>query len=97
MTRWLLALAAIPLAGCVAASASEPVDGRLSAECRAGPGQAFIGKMANAETGAEMLEATGATEIRWVPPRTMVTQDYRPYRLTVYYDDDMAITRVSCT
>jgi hypothetical protein len=35
--------------------------------------------------------------LRWVPPRTAVTMDYRPDRLTVSYDDAMVITKVSCT
>jgi hypothetical protein len=47
--------------------------------------------------GAEMLAATGATILRWVPPRTAVTMDFNPSRLTVSYDDDHVITTVSCT
>ena len=30
-------------------------------------------------------------------PRTAVTMDFRPDRLTVSYDDAMVITQVSCT
>jgi len=44
-----------------------------------------------------MLAATGATILRWVPPRTAVTMDFNPSRLTVSYDDDYVITKVSCT
>jgi hypothetical protein len=44
-----------------------------------------------------MLAATGATILRWVPPRTAVTMDFNPSRLTVSYDDAMVITQVSCT
>jgi hypothetical protein len=47
--------------------------------------------------GAEMLAATGATILRWVPPRTAVTMDFNPSRLTVSYDDGYVITTVSCT
>ncbi len=57
----------------------------------------FIGRTASAELGEEMLAATGATTLRWVPPRTAVTMDFRPDRLTVSYNDDMMIERVSCT
>ncbi len=60
-------------------------------------GQAFVGQKANAETGTQLLAATGARQLRWVPPRTAVTMDFRPDRLTVSYDDDMVITQVSCT
>ena len=44
-----------------------------------------------------MLKATGARHLRWVPPRTAVTMDFRADRLTVSYDDNMVIERVSCS
>jgi hypothetical protein len=91
-----LGLAALALAGCAtAASAPEAVEPR--GECRAEPAQVFIGRKADAATGAELLKATGALRIRWVPPRTAVTMDFQPDRLTVYYNDEMVITRTSCT
>jgi hypothetical protein len=52
---------------------------------------------ASEAVGREMLSATGATILRWVPPRTAVTMDFNPNRLTVSYDDAYLITRVSCT
>ncbi|WP_328598051.1 I78 family peptidase inhibitor [Croceibacterium salegens] len=57
----------------------------------------FIGKKATPELGEEMLAATGAKTLRWVPPRSAVTMDFRPDRLTVSYDDDYVITQASCT
>lgn len=51
---------------------------------------------ATGELGREMLAATGARVLRWAPPRTAVTMDFRGDRLTVSYDDDYVITRVSC-
>ncbi len=65
--------------------------------CQAAPGQAFVGQMASTATGSAMLAATNASEIRWVPPRTMVTMDLKYGRLTVGYDDAMIITSVACT
>lgn len=65
--------------------------------CNAGPGQPFIGRTASSDVGAALLAATGANQIRWVPPRTAVTMDYRYGRLTVGYDDAMAIVSVSCS
>jgi hypothetical protein len=32
-----------------------------------------------------------------VPPRTAVTMDFNPSRLTVNYDDNSIITTVACT
>jgi hypothetical protein len=52
---------------------------------------------ASGEVGSEMLAATGAKILRWVPPRTAVTMDFNPSRLTVSYDDDYVIGTVSCT
>ncbi|MBS1240253.1 MAG: hypothetical protein H6R45_959 [Proteobacteria bacterium] len=94
----ILALGLFPLAACAAAGSGEPVKiPHSDGSCEAGPGQAFVGRKATAEIGRQLLEATGARVIRWVPPRTAVTMDFRADRLTVSYDDDMVIERVSCT
>jgi len=69
----------------------------IEGSCRREPGQRFIGMRASAEVGRQMLAATGAKILRWVPPRTAVTMDFSPDRLTVSYDDDYRITSVSCT
>lgn len=101
MRRLSLCLAAgtLALSACTSANSGGPdtVGQEPEGPCRAEPGQAFIGQKATAETGAALLKATGATSLRWVAPRTAVTMDFRPDRLTVSYDDDMVIERVSCT
>ncbi|MDQ4419613.1 I78 family peptidase inhibitor [Sphingobium sp. DEHP117] len=56
----------------------------------------FVGEKATAETGARLLTATGARSLRWVPPRTAVTMDFREDRLTVSYDDNLVITTTAC-
>ena len=86
------AASALTLAGC--ATTGEAVAGEGT--CTADPGQSFVGQRATAEVGAQLLKQTGASQLRWVPPRTAVTMDFRADRLTVSYDDDMVITRVSC-
>ncbi len=94
-----------PVLGSLSRSLPDAADGEpgfdgATAEgaCKAEPGQAFIGQKATAETGAEAAEGDRARRsLRWVPPRTAVTMDFRPDRLTVSYDDDMVIERVSCT
>ena len=99
--RPVAALAALgSLTACAATpplEASDPPAREPSGQCDRTAAQAFVGKTATAALGAEMLAATGARTLRWVPPRTAVTMDFRPDRLTVSYDDDMVITRASCT
>jgi hypothetical protein len=88
------------LTGCAAttppADEAPPVR-NIEGTCQREPGQAFVGKRATAALGREMLAATGATILRWVPPRTAVTMDFNPSRLTVSYDDAYVVTTVSCT
>lgn len=91
-----LAIAALSaLSAC--ATAGESVPRPAGDTCRAAPGQAFVGRTASAAVGAEMLAATNARDIRWVPPGTMVTMDYKYGRLTVSYDDVLTIVSVSCS
>jgi hypothetical protein len=92
MKEYVLAASALMLAACATTGEAVAGDGT----CAADPGQSFVGQKATAEVGAQLLKQTGANQLRWVPPRTAVTMDFRADRLTVSYDDDMVITRVSC-
>lgn len=88
------------LAACAATpppQASDPPVREPAGKCDREVARTFVGQKATAALGAEMLAATGARTLRWVPPRTAVTMDFRPDRLTVTYDDDMVITQASCT
>lgn len=88
------------LAGCAATTpplSDDPPVREIEGSCQREPGQRFVGLKATGAIGREMLAATGATILRWVPPRTAVTMDYSPSRLTVSYDDDYIIRTVSCT
>lgn len=101
MIRTLIAFAAIPLlAGCVTAGAPDTGAGtdryEPQGKCDASAVQARLGAMATQELGAELQASSGARTLRWVPPRTAVTMDYRPDRLNVEYNDNMVITRISC-
>lgn len=90
--------AALATTACTAnGDGADPLPPAPEGECVAEPGQRFIGQKATEETGRQLLEATGARSLRWVPPRTAVTMDFRPDRLTVSYDDDLVIEQVSCT
>jgi hypothetical protein len=46
--------------------------------------------------GAAILRESGARTLRWGPPRTAWTMDYRQDRVNLRYDDNMKITEVSC-
>lgn len=99
MKNLALGLAALStLAGCATTNteAAEAPPPALEGECVAEPGQTFVGRKATGDVGTMLLEATGARTLRWVPPRTAVTMDFRADRLTVSYDDNMVIQRVSC-
>lgn len=96
----MLALAtALPLAACAASEApaeTAPPPPPTEAACNADAVQALVGQTATAEVGSQLLKGSGATTLRWVPPRTAVTMDFRPDRLTVSYDDALTIERISC-
>lgn len=65
-------------------------------ECDASGVQDLIGQLATQQLGQDLLARTGARILRWVPPETAVTMDYRLDRLTVSYDAGMMIERISC-
>ena len=85
----MVAVAATALSGCVNRFFETDF-------CNAEPGQLFVGQKADAASGLAIRQATGADEVRWVPPRTSVTADFVEGRVTVAYDDAMNITAVTC-
>ena len=89
----LLALSACATGG-VDNAAPPPPPSEMA--CDASGLEDHVGHEVSASSGATLLELSGARVLRWVPPRTAVTMDYRSDRLTVSYDDDMVITRISC-
>jgi len=95
----ILSLASLTLIGCAhhqsAPSPSVPPRDAV-ASCNTEGLAQFSGQKATAELGAKMLQHSGAKRLRWVPPRTAVTMDFRPDRLTVRYDDAMHIIRANC-
>ena len=64
--------------------------------CDASGLQGHIGHKATAESGAILLNESGAAKLRWIPPDSAVTMDYRKDRLNVSYDREMTITKISC-
>lgn len=94
----LLAIAAVlPLAACMQERPPESTPTPpAEAMCIADSVQSLVGQTATADVGAQLIKGSGATTLRWVPPRTAVTMDFRPDRLTVSYDDALKIDRISC-
>ena len=46
--------------------------------------------------GEDVLKTTGAKTLRWIPPNSAVTMDYRTDRVSVSYDDAAIVTSVTC-
>ena len=95
MHRSIIALAVIPLAACTIAE-SKPVDGMPVATCSDEKLGIFTGQSASQELGAQILAASGARTLRWVPKGGAVTMDYRPDRVTVSLDEANRVERLSC-
>ncbi|WP_332817051.1 I78 family peptidase inhibitor [Sphingopyxis sp.] len=97
--RWIAIAATLPLTACAAADTSAesaPTPPPAEAACNADGVQSLVGQTATAAVGGQLLKGSGAATLRWVPPRTAVTMDFRPDRLTVSYDDALKIERISC-
>lgn len=97
----MMRLAAIPtglslLAGCVTAPASERPLPASEGQCDATSLSSAVENLATSDLGAHLLAESGARSLRWIPPRSAVTMDYRSDRLNITYDDDYRITRIYC-
>ncbi|MXP00057.1 peptidase inhibitor I78 [Altererythrobacter xixiisoli] len=86
----------LALAGCATTGDAGAGDGGENGQCDAAAGQRFVGSKASADVGQQLLRATGAKQLRWGPPNSAMTMDFRQDRLTVSYDAAMTIDRVSC-
>ncbi len=100
-TSIALAAASLSLSACIGATgagaggASEPAR-PANGNCNALLAQSFVGQTATQETGAAIREASGARILRWGPPDSAWTMDYREDRVNVRYDRQMMITTISC-
>ena len=82
--------------GALAVSACTTTNTARNGLCDPEPGQLFVGQKADAAAGLAIRQATGSDILRWAPPRSAQTMDFRQERVTVSYDDAMTITQVSC-
>lgn len=96
--RMLAIAAALPLAAC--SSSEAPVESTppppAEMTCKADAVQSYIGHKATPEAGVTLLKLSGARTLRWGPPRSAMTMDYRQDRLNVMYDDAYVITQITC-
>jgi hypothetical protein len=95
---YLLPLA--PLAACTMnapeSTPPPPPANASGGKCDSSRADELVGQKATAETGARALQLTGARTLRWGPPRSAFTMDYREDRVNVMYDDAMTIIEVTC-
>lgn len=93
--RSIAPVAFVILSGCVTVTApAVPAPGTQT--CRAEAAARLVGQIASSETGARALALAGARTLRWGPPNSAWTMDYREDRVNVRYDETMRITEVTC-
>jgi hypothetical protein len=56
----------------------------------------LLGQQATSETGAVIMRASHAAVLRWAPPGSMLTMDYREDRVTVHLDAAGKVTEIKC-
>ncbi|HET6536592.1 MAG TPA: I78 family peptidase inhibitor [Sphingopyxis sp.] len=98
-TPFIALMMAMPLAACTATGATDQTPAgpaTMESSCSADAVQSMIGQKVSGAVGEQILKATGASTLRWGPPRSAMTMDYRTDRVTVSYDDAMIITGISC-
>lgn len=93
--RPIIPFAFVILTGCVTVKAPETPES-AKGTCRAEAAASLAGERASSETGARALSLTGARSLRWGPPNSVWTMDYRPDRVNVRYDESMRITEITC-
>lgn len=98
MKKSLLLIAPFILSACAGSQASveNPATASGNEMCDGEALKQFVGQTVSPELGMAALSASGARTLRWAPPRSAVTMDYRPDRITIGYDDDQKITTISC-
>lgn len=98
MKLYLLTIAAgaAALSGCATTNSGATVSHGGSGKCVAEPAQRFVGQKADVAHGLTIKQVTGAELLRWAPPRSALTMDFREERVTIAYDDAMTITMITC-
>ncbi len=95
----IVALTALAAAGCVRVFPDEAMPVRVEGVGKVCSGTrlaAFQGRPATSTLGAEILAASGAATLRWVPEGTMITMEFSPSRVTVRLDAQGRVASVTC-
>ena len=93
-----LGLMAVPLAACATTPAPDaPADQPppMAGACNADAAQSHVGSTVTAAIGATIQKESGARSLRWGPPNSAWTMDYREDRVNVRYDDEMKIAEIT--
>jgi hypothetical protein len=95
--RSFVLMAASLLGACSTAPAATPVHGVTPGhKCETDGTAQFIGQAGTSETGAAIKQASHAAVLRWAPPGTMLTMDFREDRVTVHLDEANKVTEIKC-
>lgn len=97
--RNIAIIAAALLTACAApeAPAQTPIHGDTPGhKCRTDGTDRFIGKTRSNSIGAAIKRVSNAAVLRWAPPFTMLTMDFRADRVNVYLDKDRKVTKINC-
>lgn len=95
--RHFVSLGLLPLAACtVAQSNATAQNAPPPATCRNESLAQFTGQPASQELGHQIMLASRARVVRWVPKGAAVTMDFREDRVTVYLDGSNRVERASC-
>jgi hypothetical protein len=86
----------LALAGCAGSYATPEPARPAPGTCDAVAVQSYLGQKASGETGAAILAGSKARALRWGPPNSAWTMDYREDRVNVRYDAGMTITAITC-
>ena len=80
----------------ISAAFEKPAEAATSDRCNAGAASDAVGKPDSSALRADVARKVGHGRIRWLPPGTIVTQDYREDRLNVDIDARRVVTRLRC-
>jgi len=98
--RKLLVFIPLAFAGCASAQQRQVVgidQVPPGSKCTpSGALNAFTGQQASAALGAQMMAASRARTLRWVPYGGVVTMDFSPTRLTVRLDQQSRVESATC-
>lgn len=97
MRKLPLLLALSGTGACSTAPSAPPPHGITPGRACVAAGESqFVGQPANQATGAAIMRATNAANLRWVRPGMMLTMEYRADRVTVRIGPDGRIAAVNC-